>query len=85
MYRLDVMRNIHIHAHIYTLLYSMSTSDTTGIFHATGMSLLQDVRMLSTDVCVPLRNFSLLIEQTEQDYEAQAAEGVPLKCNIFGR
>ena len=45
----------------------------------------QDVRMLSTDVCVPLSNFSLLIEQTEKDYEGTAAEGIPLKCNIFGR
>ncbi|CAJ1394151.1 unnamed protein product [Effrenium voratum] len=45
----------------------------------------KDIRMLSTDVCVPLGNFPRLIEETEQDYAATArATKVPLLCNIFG-
>mmetsp|Transcript_34663 Transcript_34663/g.79860 ORF Transcript_34663/g.79860 Transcript_34663/m.79860 type:complete len:526 (-) Transcript_34663:45-1622(-) len=44
-----------------------------------------DVRMLSTDVCVPLSDFPSLIEETEQDYAATAKEtGIPFLCNIFG-
>ncbi|CAK8995271.1 Probable D-lactate dehydrogenase [Durusdinium trenchii] len=42
----------------------------------------QDIRMLSTDVCVPLSHFCLLIEETEKDYAATAPER--FLCNIFG-
>eukprot|EP00439_Symbiodinium_sp_Y106_P021070 s4229_g2.t1 len=33
-----------------------------------------DVRMLTTDVCVPLSDFPALIEETEEDYKATAEE-----------
>jgi len=44
-----------------------------------------DVRMLTTDVCVPLSDFPALIEETEEDYKATAEEtGIRFLCNIFG-